>query len=154
MGTAVPRTSPPYAGGGGGYPIYRPYWWNSPAYWYGYGAVGLGYFYPDPFWWGGYPGWGYGGYSGGYYGPSYAGQVDEGMGQLRLKVKPKDAEVYIDGYFVGLVDDFDGTFQRLNLETGPHRVEIRKSGFAPLQFAVRIEYDETVTYRGELSPAP
>jgi len=27
---------------------------------------------------------------------------------LRLKVKPVDATVYVDGYYVGVVDDFDG----------------------------------------------
>jgi hypothetical protein len=69
-------------------------------------------------------------------------------------VKPRDAEVRVDGYFVGTVDEFDGAFQRLNLESGPHRVEITKPGYKLLVFDVRILPDETVTYRGELEPEP
>jgi len=37
---------------------------------------------------------------------------------LRVKVKPKDAAVYIDGYFAGKVEDYDGTFERLHVEPG------------------------------------
>ncbi len=33
--------------------------------------------------------------------------------------------MYVDGYYVGRVDDFDGLFQRLHLASGPHRLEIR-----------------------------
>jgi hypothetical protein len=58
--------------------------------------------------------------------------------------------VYVDGYFVGLVDDYDGTFQRLELDAGPHRVELRKAGFPSMTIEVRILEGETVTYRGEL----
>ena len=49
-------------------------------------------------------------------------------GALRLKVKPVEASVYVDGYYVGVVDDFDGVFQRLRLEPGPHHLEIRAAG--------------------------
>jgi hypothetical protein len=48
------------------------------------------------------------------------------------------------------VDDFDGTFQKLELETGPHHVEIRAPGYQTISFDIRIEFNETVTYRGEL----
>jgi hypothetical protein len=37
---------------------------------------------------------------------------------------PRHAEVFIDGYYAGLVDDFDGIFQSLKLESGPYGVEI------------------------------
>ncbi len=87
--------------------------------------------------------WYYGGPYQGYYGGDY-------NGQLRLKVKPRDAQVYVDGYFAGVVDDFDGVFQRLRIEPGPHRVEIRAEGFEPLDFDVRIFPDKTVTFKGEL----
>src|SRR3954466_1797342 len=39
---------------------------------------------------------------------------------LRFEVKPKEASVYIDGYFAGKVDEFDGTFQRLHVTPGEH----------------------------------
>jgi hypothetical protein len=150
IGTAVARTRPRAR------PVVIPSWaWGRPSYWYGYNSLGLGYFYYDPYWWG-YPGYGYGhGYG---YGAGYATHYRDydyfDRGQLRLKVKPRDAEVRVDGYFVGTVDEFDGVFQRLTLESGPHRVEIRNPGYQPLVFDVRILPDETVTYRGELREEP
>ena len=102
---------------------------------------------------------GFGGYYGGYYDPWYGGypaypqasySTDNDEGSLKLKLKPRDAEVYVDGYFVGIVDDFDGIFQRLHLDSGPHRIEARAPGYEPLAFDVRITSEHTTTYQGEL----
>ena len=118
-----------------------PWWWNSYPY-------SFGFFAWDPFWYGAsYPVYGGYGYGGGYgYDAGYGyGSSGYGLyGGLKLKVKPRDAEVLVDGYFVGRVDDFDGLFQKLNLESGPHRIEIRAPGYETLSFDVRIEFDETV----------
>jgi hypothetical protein len=97
----------------------------------------------------GYGGYGYGGgaYGGGGYGVS---QSYKETGSLRLKIDPKDAQVYIDGYYVGIVDSFDGAFQKLGLESGGHRVELKADGFEPAQFEVLITPGETVTYKGDL----
>ncbi len=75
-------------------------------------------------------------------------------GLLRLKIKPRDAEVYVDGFFVGIVDEFDGVFQRLHIESGTHRVEIRAPGYEPLVVDVRISADHLTTYQGELKRIP
>jgi hypothetical protein len=141
----APGQRPPDYWGGyyPGYPYY-PYYPYDPWYLYGYGAFGLGYMYYDPFWWGygePYAGYGYGGY--GYSEPV-------GRGSLKLKVEPRDAEVYIDGYYMGTVDDFDGMFQKMELDAGAHRVEIRAVGYQTITFDVRIEPNDSVTYRGEL----
>lgn len=67
----------------------------------------------------------------------------------------RDAEVYVDGYFVGTVDNFDGRMQQANMEAGPHQIEIRSPEFEPIQFNVNIEPGRTITYRGamrELQP--
>lgn len=119
----------------------RPPWYYHP---YAYGAFGLGYFYYDPYWGWGYPGYAYP--SAGYYAPD--------TGSLRVKVKPTHAEVLADGYYVGLVDDFDGLFQRLKLPPGHHRIEVRANGYRPLAFDVRVIAGDTITYRGELEPIP
>jgi hypothetical protein len=145
-GQAVAREGAPWSS----YRYYRPSYYYYP---YG-GAFGLGYFYYDPFWWD-YPyGYGYGyGYPYGYgygYGSRYYRAA--GYGAVKLKVKPKEAEVYVDGYYVGQVSDFDGIFDRLDLEPGPHRIEVRAVGFQPLVFEVRAEPGQAITYRGELQP--
>jgi len=80
----------------------------------------------------------------------------KGWGHLRLKVKPEQAEVFVDGYFVGLVDQFDGVFQRLHIEPGAHRIEFRADGYGyePLTYDVLIQPDRTMTYTGALKPTP
>ena len=55
------------------------------------------------------------------------------------------------GYYVGVVNEFDGVFQRLRLEEGPHQVEIRHPAYLPLELEVLIVTGEKVTFEGKLS---
>ena len=122
------------------YGYYYPYRYYYP---YGYGAFGLGYFYYDPYVWGaayGYPA----------YAPFHGYGYGYPTGELRLDVVPRDGEVYVDGYYAGRVDEFDGVFQSLTLEEGAYRIEVRAPGYAPLQFDVRIQPGRKITYRGDL----
>jgi hypothetical protein len=171
LGTAVERTTPRPGSGGYGYIYdpynsyyYNPYYSGRYSYWspFGYG-YGLGYFSYDPFLFSGYgyPGGYGGGYGGSYYDPYYggaggyssrSGQAYREVGSLRLKVKPSNAQVHIDGYFVGVIDSYDGAFQRLSVEAGPHKVELRAEGFEPVQFEVMVTPGETITYKGEMKP--
>ena len=128
-------------------PRYNYYSYPRRYYPYGYGAFGLGYFYYDPYTW--YPP----SYYSGYYGAgAYSGYDYYDDGELRLSVSPRFADVYVDGYFAGRVDDFDGTFQALRLESGAHHIQIVAQGFAPLDFDVRINPGQKITYRGALQP--
>jgi hypothetical protein len=179
-GTAVQRTSPPYSGGGyyGGYPsygyypsyIYDPFYsfyyspyYNRYAYWspYGYG-YGLGYFSYDPYLFGalaypdyygsagGYGGGGYSSYPESSGGGGGSARAYHGAGSLRLKIKPSNAQVYIDGNLVGVVDSFDGTFQKLTVDAGPHHVELRAEGYNTTSFDVMVTPDDTITYKGDM----
>ncbi len=111
-------------------------------------AVGSGLHYPDPYW---NPYW-YGYYGHGYGYTAWGGGTFDYTGSLRLKVQPRSAEVYVDGYYAGLVDSYDGIFQRLRLEEGAHHIEIRHPGYEPIAFEVRILPGETITYEGFLQP--
>jgi len=149
-GEATERGSVPPPSGGGGihYPYYPYYPYYPWGFWGpGYG-FGLGYLYYDPFF-GGYGDYGYvaGGGGGGGYSVS---QSYRDNGSLRLKINPKQAQIYIDGYFVGVVDSYDGAFQKLGLEGGGHKVELKADGYEPLQFEVLVTPGETVTYKGEM----
>jgi hypothetical protein len=128
-------------------PVYNYYSYPRRYYPYGYGAFGLGYFYYDPYTW--YPPSYYSGY---YGGGAYSGYDYFDGGELRLSVSPRFADVYVDGYFAGRVDDYDGTFQALKLESGAHHIQIVAQGFAPLDFDVRINPGQKITYRGTLQP--
>ncbi len=47
---------------------------------------------------------------------------------VRLQVKPTQTEVYVDGAYTGLVDNYDGLFQRLHLPPGEHEIELYLGG--------------------------
>ena len=40
--------------------------------------------------------------------------------------------------------------QKLHLSEGPHRIELREPKYESLTFDVRIDPDQTITYRGEM----
>lgn len=136
--------------------VYNSYYYYPRRYYpYGYGAFGLGYFYYDPYTW----------YDNSYYAnpyyyqsyayPAYGGGVYQygynyPTGEIRLQVRPRNAEVYVDGYFAGHVEDFDGYFQGLRIEEGPHTLEIVAPGYETLVFNVRIIAGRKIDYRGDL----
>jgi hypothetical protein len=112
-----------------------------------YGGVG-----PNPFYYG-YNGqtWGYGP---GSYGYSPVPFPIDGVGSIRLRVRPRDAQVFIDGYYAGVVDDFDGTFQSMRVVAGGHKIEIRMPGFEDLELDVHVQPGRTITLREDLRIRP
>jgi hypothetical protein len=89
----------------------------------------------------------------GYAAPGYYAFVPgQRYGGVRIDLPQRDAQVYVGGYFVGIVDQFDGVFQQLNLEPGPHRIEVRADGYEPIVFDVRVEPGRTITYRASMRP--
>jgi hypothetical protein len=62
--------------------------------------------------------------------------------------------VYVDGYYAGIVDDFDGAFQRLEIEPGPHRIELRLPGYETFAFEVNVRPGETIRYHGDFERLP
>ena len=110
--------------------------------------LGVGFGYPGIFGHYGYSGYAYHPYS--YVGYTYQSGVNPYTGSLRLKVKPRDAQVLVDGYYVGLVDHFDGFSQRLRLEEGTYLIEIRHPEHLPIELDVLVVAGETVTYEDYL----
>lgn len=134
------------------------YYYPRRSYPYGYGAFGFGYFYNDPYAWspGAYPA--YGGYGAGGYGSPgyYPGRAygDFDIGYLRLRITPRHAQVFVDGYFAGEVDDYDGIVQAMKLESGPYHIEITAPGYETLEFDIRMTPGQKINYRGDLRPRP
>jgi hypothetical protein len=173
VGTAAPRAvSPRVVTPGVGFraPLrssYYPYYYGyrpgltigfGLGYPYYYGAYGYGYpyygAYGSPYYSAyGYNGYGYGadGYYPGAYpapvAPGYAvrsGYAGAAYGGVRIQGAPRQAEVFVDGYYAGIVDDYDGTFQRLDLQAGPHAIEVRTPG-RPLTYDVNVTPGQTLT---------
>lgn len=98
----------------------------------------------------------YGPYGVPYYGHSgyYAQAPGYDYGGVRLRMRPRDAQVFVDGYYAGIVDDFDGNFQQLRLEQGGHKIEVRMPGFEDLELDVHVQPGRTITIHEELRPRP
>ena len=116
---------------------------------YGHGYYGHGY-YGHGFGYGGYGPYGYGGY--GPYG--YGANRNSNQGAVRIEVDPKESrdevEVYVDEAHAGVVDDFDGVFQRLYLPAGKHEIEIRLDGYHTIRMAIFVSPGSTYHVRGRM----
>jgi hypothetical protein len=112
---------------------------------YAYPAYAYPYFY-DPFWWGFYD-FQYRRYP---YPYPYYYQTAE----LRIQVQPKQAEVYIDGYLVGTVDNFDGVFQRLQVPLGEHEITIYSPGYRPITQRMLFRPYESYHIKDVMQPLP
>jgi len=113
----------------GGY-YASPYWLYDP--WFGFG-------YADP--WGPYP-----------YPYPYRGYAVDPGASLRLDVKPHEAEVYVDGYYSGIVDDFDGAFQRLHLRPGEHELTLYLDGYRTVHQKIYLTPNNTFKVKYTMEP--
>ena len=95
-------------------------------------------FFYSPFW---YDPWYAAPYQWGY--PPYGGAYLAPDASVKLDVKPKQAEVYVDGYYAGIVDDFDGAFQRLHVAPGEHEIELYLDGYRAVKQRVFLSADNT-----------
>lgn len=103
-----------------------------------------GYFY-DPFF-GPYPWWPRAGTWYGYY------PVFDRRAELKLQVTPRDAAVYVDGFYAGIVDDFDGLFQALPLPPGGHEVVLYLQGFRTARYNLYLHAGATFRVRHTMEP--
>jgi hypothetical protein len=74
-------------------------------------------------------------------------------GGLQLDIEPRRALVYVDGWYVGFVDQFSGYYRHLDLAAGSHTIEILATDYEPLAFDIAIAPGRTTTYRGSLQRA-
>jgi hypothetical protein len=91
-------------------------------------------FFYDPFWgpWGPYA-----------YAYPYAYNAYP-QSNIRTEVTPKEAAVYVDGYYAGRVSDFDGALQRLYVAPGGHSITFYLEGFRTVTQDVYVRPDSTV----------
>jgi hypothetical protein len=116
--------------------FYNPYY--DPFYYPSYYAS----YYPS------FP-YGYGGYS-----PYAYSQFSYPESALRLQVSPRETEVFVDGYYAGVVDDFDGAFQRLRLESGEHDVTLYLAGYSTRTEKILLQPGSTFNVRHSMVLLP
>jgi hypothetical protein len=103
--------------------------------------------YYDPFFMGFY-GWGYPGIPPlGFYNGSFVADSS-----ARIQVTPRQAEVYVDGYRAGIVDDFDGFAQRLRVPPGEHVIELYLEGHKTISQAILFAPGESYKIRHTMEP--
>ena len=91
----------------------------------------VGPYWYDPFWGPWYPG--------AYAYPAYGRPV----GEVKTSVTPKEAEVFVDGYYAGKASDFDGVFSRLHVRPGGHQIALYLAGFQTVFRDIYVRPDST-----------
>ncbi len=71
-------------------------------------------------------------------------------GRLILAPQPEGAQVFIDGYYAGVPDDFDPAHGGGVVEAGQHRIDLSAPGYDQLAVDVKIAPTQTITYRERL----
>ena len=99
----------------------------------------------DPFWGPYYPYSGYGAYP-------YA--AVRPTADVRLEVVPKQTEVYVDGFFAGVANDFDGVFQRLHAAPGGHAITLHLDGYRTVTQNVYLRPDSTFKIQESMDKLP
>lgn len=112
-------------------------------------VVVVGGYYHRPWFYDPWYGWGY---PYGWYPPYAFGGRYEESAALRVQVEPKQTEVFIDGYWAGTVDDFDGFFQRLRLEPGEHDIELYLAGHRSIRQKIYLQPGSTFRVRHTMQP--
>ncbi len=140
----TPRYVAPRYGSSYGYarPYYHvtsPYYAFRPRLRIGFGIY-IGYPVAFPSW--------YDPYTPGVF-PSYRPGVQ--YGGLSLDIQPYDAAVYVDGDYVGVVNDFSPLQAPLTLPAGVHHLDIDADGFAPLSFDITVVPGQVIPYQGTLA---
>jgi hypothetical protein len=121
---------------------------------YRYRGRGYGYHRAYPYYsYRPYYRWGYF-YGHGYYFPRYYFDIEAypAYGAIRTLVGPDQTEVYLDGYYAGVADDFDGLFQHLRVTPGTHEITLRLDGFVTWTAEVFAAPGQTIDLHHDMVP--
>jgi hypothetical protein len=78
--------------------------------------------------------------------------VRDHFSDIRLQIPQREALVYVDGFAAGIVDDFDGVFQRLQVVPGHHEIVVYLQGHRTLRQNLYLNPRSTHTIRHTLVP--
>lgn len=75
-------------------------------------------------------------------------------GRLVLDVEPATAQIFTDGYYAGLPEDFSSTRGGLVIDAGVHRLDLSANGYEAIAVDLRVNPGQVVTYRATLKALP
>ena len=74
--------------------------------------------------------------------------------QIKIKVKPDRAAVFVDGAFAGTVREFNGWGQAMLVNPGRHHVKISLTGYVPFDTDLNLLPYQKITIETNLAPSP
>ena len=81
---------------------------------------------------------------------SVAAQPGQPTGGMSFEITPPDAQLYVDGQYVGTVGQFTPMSQPLGLTAGRHHVQITAPGYRAMELDANIIAGEVLPYQGTL----
>ena len=75
------------------------------------------------------------------------------LARLILDIHPPTAQVFADGYYMGIPQDFRFENGGAVVEPGPRRIDIIAPGYEPVSFNVNLARGQSATFRHVLTPA-
>jgi hypothetical protein len=126
----------------------QPYYTFRPYFSLSIGGFYVGYGVPYPFsYWDPYAFYNYNlGIQSGYNYRTYESRV----GGISFDIDPYDAEVYVDGSFVGYASDFDPSQMPLTLQSGRHHLDLSSPGYQDVSFDITVVPGQVIPYQGSL----
>jgi hypothetical protein len=74
------------------------------------------------------------------------------LARLILDVYPPTAQIFADGYYIGIPEDFRFEGGGAVLEPGPHRIDVLERGYEPVSFDVNLTRGQSATFRHHMTP--
>jgi len=74
-------------------------------------------------------------------------------GEVKLKVTPDRAAVFVDGNYAGYVHQFGGVKRAMLIAPGKHRIKIALPGYRDFETEITVRANQKVTVKTELAPA-
>jgi hypothetical protein len=74
------------------------------------------------------------------------------LARLILDIHPPTAQVFADGYYIGIPEDFRFENGGAVLAPGPHRIDILAREYMPVRFEVNLARGQSATFRHILTP--
>ena len=73
---------------------------------------------------------------------------------VKFEVKPKQAQVYVDGFYAGIVDDYNDWYQRLYTAPGAHEITLFLEGYRTHTQRAYLATDHTFKVKFQMEKLP
>ena len=75
---------------------------------------------------------------------------EKGLSAYDVNIRPKDADIFLDGLYVGKADDFDGSPKFLVVKPGTHTITAKREGYKTYMVKVPINPGEQINLNKHL----